>query len=270
MSEMGTDGGSWLATMMLVPLWRISRTTSMRPATRSGLSMYLWASSKTTSLLNECRPLLVVLVGEELEQHDEEAEGFVLLDELVAEVDDDEAARADLVLQANRVVDVLARELEAHLRQPLRWSGKRRGLDALVQPLEREVVAQRLHHAVELSNVRALVADRAHEEAPVARLQLGGAELQRAHLDARVLLLRSSSLSAGARSSTSESARLRAVASPSALHLRHLAVRRDHRRELRPVVHRRAVVEDDRRERLREDVDVRDGQDAISAIVPSV
>ncbi len=59
----------------------------------------------------------------------------------------------------------------------------------MVQPLEREVVAQRLHHAIELADVRRLVANRAHEETPVARLQLGGGELQRTHLDARVLLL---------------------------------------------------------------------------------
>ncbi len=47
----GTEGGSWLATIMLTPLWRISRTTSTNPDTKSGLSMYLCASSNTTSLL---------------------------------------------------------------------------------------------------------------------------------------------------------------------------------------------------------------------------
>ena len=35
MSDVGTDGGSGEATMTLVPLWRISRNTSTRPATRS-------------------------------------------------------------------------------------------------------------------------------------------------------------------------------------------------------------------------------------------
>lgn len=34
-SEAGTDGGSCDATRILVPLWRISRTTSTSPATRS-------------------------------------------------------------------------------------------------------------------------------------------------------------------------------------------------------------------------------------------
>jgi hypothetical protein len=65
----------------------------------------------------------------------------------------------------------------------------RRGFDSLIQPFKCEVVAQRLHHAVELADVPGLVADRAHEEAPMAGLKLGGGKLQCAHLDARVLLL---------------------------------------------------------------------------------
>jgi hypothetical protein len=131
----------------------------------------------------------------------------------------------------------------------------------LIQPLEREVVAQRLHHAIELADVRGLVSHRSHEEAPVAGLQLGGAELQRAHLDVRVLLLALVELVRGRQQQhVGECAGLRAEGLLQRLHLCGLAVRRDHRRELRSVVHRRAVVEDDRRERVREDVDVRDGQ----------
>ncbi|HEX3594211.1 MAG TPA: hypothetical protein VHU80_03890 [Polyangiaceae bacterium] len=87
MSQTGTEGASWLATMMLVPLRRISRTTSMRPATRSGLSMYLWASSKTTSLFNECSApgaSRYFVTAKSCRKYDEEAEVFVLLDEVVA------------------------------------------------------------------------------------------------------------------------------------------------------------------------------------------
>ena len=63
------------------------------------------------------------------------------------------------------------------VRQVLEVVGHARGIDALPQSLERQVVAQLLHDPVELPDVRRLIADRAHQESPVARLQLGGSEL---------------------------------------------------------------------------------------------
>jgi hypothetical protein len=38
MSEMRAEGGSWLSTMMLVPLWRIPRTTSIKAGAEVGAS----------------------------------------------------------------------------------------------------------------------------------------------------------------------------------------------------------------------------------------
>ena len=91
MSETGTDGGSWLATMMLVPLWRIPRTTSISPATRSALDVLVGPVEYDELVERALHPRLVAIrrVSEELEEHNEEAECLVLLDELVAEVDDD-------------------------------------------------------------------------------------------------------------------------------------------------------------------------------------
>ena len=77
---------------------------------------------------------MILRIGEELEKHHEKAESLVLLDELVAKVDDDQAARTDLVLQADRVVDVLAREFEPRLRHVLQVVGQRRGFDSPVNP----------------------------------------------------------------------------------------------------------------------------------------
>ena len=41
MDEVGTEGGTCEATMMLVSLCRIPRTALTKPTTRSGLSIYL-------------------------------------------------------------------------------------------------------------------------------------------------------------------------------------------------------------------------------------
>ena len=72
--------------------------------------MYLWASSKTTSLLNR-RPCHVVSANI-CEKHYEESERFVLLDELVPKVDDHEAPRTQDVGQARGVIDILLSELQ--------------------------------------------------------------------------------------------------------------------------------------------------------------
>ena len=45
--------------------------------------------------------IAILRVGEELEEHDEQPERFILLDKLVAEVHYDKAPRPDMVLQAN-------------------------------------------------------------------------------------------------------------------------------------------------------------------------
>src|SRR5579862_5216195 len=126
-------------------------------------------------------------VRDDLEKHDEEPESFVLLDELVAKVNDDEATWANLVFQANRVVDVFTGEFETKRGHALQVVRQRRGVNCLVQPVERQIVAQRLHNAIELPNVGGLIADGPHEETPVARLQFGCAELQGPDRDVRVL-----------------------------------------------------------------------------------
>ena len=73
------------------------------------------------------------------------------------------------------------------LRQVLEVVGQRSAVDSLAQAVECQIVAQLLHHAVELPHVGRLVPDCAHQEAPVARLQFGRGERQRADLDAWVL-----------------------------------------------------------------------------------
>ena len=73
--------------------------------------MYLWASSKTTSLLKDSPSSR--RLGEHLEEHDEEAERLVLLDELVAQVDDDEATRAEHVRQPASCRRCTPRQIEA-------------------------------------------------------------------------------------------------------------------------------------------------------------
>ena len=58
-------------------------------------------------------------IREQLEQDHEESEGLILLDELVAQVDDDEPARVDQFAQAGAVVDVLrSRGRGAHVPCP--------------------------------------------------------------------------------------------------------------------------------------------------------
>ena len=52
----------------------------------------------------------------------------------------------------------------------LRWSGSGDTSIPWRRLCEREIVAQLLHQPVHLAHVGGLVADRAHEEAPVARL----------------------------------------------------------------------------------------------------
>ena len=126
-------------------------------------------------------------LGEELEQHDEQPEGLVLLHELVAKIDDHEPAGADDLAEVCVVVDELLGEIEAAACQFLDVVRHARVIDALAQPVERQVVPELLHDPVELADVRGLVADRAHEETPVAGLELGGGELERANLDAGVL-----------------------------------------------------------------------------------
>ena len=75
-------------------------------------------------LVERLRRPRYVTVGEELEQHDEEAERLVLLDELVAEVDDDEAARADdLALSAPCRRCTRSASSRRMLASSLRWSG---------------------------------------------------------------------------------------------------------------------------------------------------
>ena len=52
MTARGTESGSWLAISTLVAWCRISRIVSTTWPISSDSVMYLWASSKTTSLLN--------------------------------------------------------------------------------------------------------------------------------------------------------------------------------------------------------------------------
>lgn len=54
-------------------------------------------------------------LGEQLHQHDEEAERLVLLDELVTKVDDDQTSRADEAGELGIVVDVVTGEVESLL-----------------------------------------------------------------------------------------------------------------------------------------------------------
>ena len=127
--------------------------------------MYLWASSKTTSLLNLLPP--VGGFGEHLEKHDEEPQRLVLFDELVSQIDDHEAPRAQDVRQPVGVVDVLLREAQPEQCKLFQVLGKPGVPDALAKRIQGDLAAQLLHDECELPDVHALAADRTHQELPV-------------------------------------------------------------------------------------------------------
>lgn len=109
--------------------------------------------------------------------------------------------------------------------------GEVRVVDALTKTVQSQIVPHRFYHSIELADVGPLVADGTHQEAPVAR-----------HPDT---LAGAPPAGRWAPAAQHRSARaVRRHRQRAAFELGLIAVRRDYRRELGPVVHRRVVVED--------------------------
>lgn len=154
--------------------------------------MYLWASSEDDELVERsfCSLLVDIFrVSEELKERDnEEAERLVFFDKLVTQIDDDEPPRPRITsFSLTESSMYSAAESRRILANAFKSSASFDSSMPSRRPSRVISPAQGLYHSVQLADVRRLIANGTHEKTPVARLQLRCAELQRKHLDARVL-----------------------------------------------------------------------------------
>ena len=128
MSEVGTDGGVLRGHHDRRSLVAHLAHDLDQSATRSWLSMYLWGLVEDDELVEP--PALVGGLGEQLQQHDEQPEGLVLLDELVPKIHDHEPAGPQDVGQALGIDDVVLRELQPQQGEVLQIVGEPGVVDA--------------------------------------------------------------------------------------------------------------------------------------------
>ena len=120
-------------------------------------------------------------VGEDVEHHHEEAQRLVLLDELVAQVHNDQPPRMQHRGQAAGIVHELRGEVQTDAGNRLLGVAQFRGFDFRTQRRQRHLVAQLAHNQRDLLHIH-LVAKRAHQEAPVLEREFGRAEVERLDL----------------------------------------------------------------------------------------
>ena len=161
-----------------------------------------------------------------------------------------------IIGQSKGVIDILPGEVEAQPCELLERVGKTGFLNCAANCFEREISTQPLHDKGELADIHALAANRTHEELPVRRVQLGCRKRDRHHFDAGILGAALFDLGRWSQDHhIIQRPRCCAIASSQLIHLRIARVGQGHGRELRLVVERRAVVEDDAGQRVGERID---------------
>ncbi|MNX98362.1 hypothetical protein D3C86_1307690 [compost metagenome] len=128
----------------------------------------------------------VLACREDTQHDDEQAEGLVFLDPLVAQIDDDRPSRPQEVAEPPGIVDIRLSEHESVLGEPLGGPWQVGFLDLPSESVEGKAIPVPTHNGDELPDVEGIVTICSQEELPAFGSQFGRAELNRLHLDAGI------------------------------------------------------------------------------------